>query len=287
MNIDYVYTVDHLLQAGETYPSIERNIYCGGKGLNQSIALSRAGAQTYHAGCIGRDDGAKLTSVLQNSGVNTEFVETVDAPSGHTIIQVDSKGQNCILLFGGANQRITERQVDTTLEHFTEDDFIVLQNETNLVPYIAARAADKGMRIVFNPSPANSAIHDVLKNKIDYLILNEIEAQVISNEEDYDKQLDVLQKRFPETAIVLTLGKHGVVYKDKHNTYSHGIYNVKVVDTTAAGDTFTGFFVSAIAQKNDVPSALRLASIASSIAVSKSGAEPSIPTLSEVNDANF
>ena len=117
LNIDNVYAVDHFIRPGETMSSLGMEVFCGGKGLNQSIAMARAGAQVWHAGAVGRNDGKKLLELLAESGVNTDFVRKTDGVSGHTIIQVDKNGQNCILLFGGANQEITPGQVDETLAH--------------------------------------------------------------------------------------------------------------------------------------------------------------------------
>ena len=112
LNIDYVYRVDHILVKGETESSFSRNIFAGGKGLNQSVALGRAGVNVYHAGCIG-EDGRFMVELLNEAGVDTRFVKVLtDSPSGHTVIQNDKEGDNCILLYGGANIRVTKEQVD-------------------------------------------------------------------------------------------------------------------------------------------------------------------------------
>jgi ribokinase len=282
LNIDYVYSVEHFVRAGETLAATERRIFAGGKGLNQSVALARGGAEVFHAGSVGEADGGFLTSFLQTYNVNTDLVQKTACPSGHAIIQVEPNGQNCILLFDGANGAVTEGQADAALAHFGEGDFVVLQNEIANVPYIAKKAAERGLRVVFNPSPANSAITGVLRQKIGYLILNEIEAQMITGVSGLRGQLAALHGQFPHTAVVLTLGKDGVVYADGEHEYRHGIYDVTAVDTTAAGDTFTGFFIARLIAGSDVPEALRAASLASSIAVSRNGAAPSIPSLDEV-----
>ena len=282
LNIDYVYTVEHFVRAGETLAASERRIFAGGKGLNQSVALARGGAEVYHAGCVGAADGDLLTAALRTYNVNADLVQKVDGPSGHAIIQVERTGQNCILLFDGANGAVTEGQADAALAGFGGGDIVVLQNEIANVPYIAQKAAERGMRVVFNPSPANGAIAGVLKQHIDYLILNEIEAQMITGVSGQREQIAALHAQFPHTAVVLTLGKDGVVYSDGKHEYRHGIYDVSVVDTTAAGDTFTGFFIARLIAGCDEAEALRAASLASSIAVSRNGAAPSIPSLDEV-----
>lgn len=290
LNVDYVYSVEHFVAAGETLDTGARNVFAGGKGLNQSIALARAGAKVFHAGCVGSEDGMVLLNALKTASVNTDFVKTLEGSSGHTIIQVDKNGQNCILLFGGANKAVNEAQIKEALGVFKEDDFILLQNEINASAEIAKLAAQKGMKIVYNPSPVSGSIYDVLKQKIDFLLLNEIEAEMIIQRGaktafDSSSALDELAKKFPDTTIVLTCGKSGVYCREKNSVYHHGIYDVKVVDTTAAGDTFTGFFIAAIIEGRHIEEALRTASIASSIAVSRAGASMSIPSREEVQNS--
>ena len=175
LNIDNVYAVDHFIRPGETMSSLGMEVFCGGKGLNQSIAMARAGAQVWHAGAVGRNDGKKLLELLAESGVNTDFVRKTDGVSGHTIIQVDKNGQNCILLFGGANQEITPGQVDETLAHFEEGDILLLQNEINGLAGLIKKAAEKGMKIYLNPSPVTGELLELPLELVDCFILNEIE----------------------------------------------------------------------------------------------------------------
>lgn len=283
LNIDYVYQVDHFVRPGETLSSDSRQTFCGGKGLNQTIALSRAGVEVFHAGAVGRADGAVLLNTLKSNGVNTDFInQCEDVASGHAIIQVTPSGQNCILLYGGANQTITKEHIDATLSHFSAGDYILLQNEINNVDYIMERAYQKGLVIVLNPSPMNERILALPLAYVSYLILNEVEAADICGELAEDNLLEALSHRYPNAKIVLTLGKRGVQYKDGDTILTHGIYKVPVVDTTAAGDTFTGYFIASLAQGHTPDEALRLASVASSIAVSRKGAEASIPYMHEV-----
>ena len=139
LNLDYVYSVDHILLGGETQSSSGMNVFCGGKGLNQSIALAKAGVPVFHAGMIG-EEGGSLREALDNSGVNTEFVRQIPGKSGHTIIQVDKNGQNSILLYSGANRMLTKEFVDEVLDHFEKGDILLLQNEINLLDYIIDQA---------------------------------------------------------------------------------------------------------------------------------------------------
>lgn len=289
LNIDYVYDVPHILRPGETLASTNRTIYPGGKGLNQSIALAKAGVETYHAGCIG-DGGELLCEMLQESGVNTRFVRTVDGPSGHTIIQRETSGQNNIMLFGGSNQVISEEQIAETLAHFSSGDYLLLQNEINLIPSIITMAAEAGMVIVLNPSPIDEALLTYPLELVDIFLLNEIEAaDIVGSELPPEDLIRALSLKFPEAKIVLTLGEAGALYLDRKDgkVLEHGIFDVDVVDTTAAGDTFTGYFIATLIETNDPHEALRVASLGSALAVSRPGAAPSIPTKEEVSSTNL
>lgn len=285
LNIDYVYNVEHFVRPGETTLSQGRNVFCGGKGLNQTIALARAGAQVYHAGAIGREDGGILLDIMEQSGVHTDFVFRRDCPSGHTFIQVDAGGQNCILLFGGSNRTQTKEEIADVLSHFSAGDYLILQNEVNLVDEMMRAAKARGMIVVLNPSPMDAAIADLPLELCDYLLLNEVEAgDLCGANTNAQELLAAVCAKFPKTAIVLTLGGDGCIYKspDMAQPISQGIFRVPVVDTTAAGDTFTGYFIHGISCGKTPEEALELASKASAIAVSRSGAAPSIPTAAEV-----
>ena len=282
LNIDYVYSVEHFVRPGETTSSTSLSVFCGGKGLNQSIALSRAGAEVYHAGGIGKSDGAMLKDILKMNNVSTDFVKEYEEKTGHAIIQVNQNGQNCILLFGGANQLNTKEYIDYVFENFDKGDYLVLQNEINELDYIIRKAHEKELIIVLNPSPMNDVILKLPLEMVDYFMLNEVEAADICPNTEKENLLSALSEKYPNSKIVLTLGKNGVQYKDKDIVLNHGIYKVKVVDTTAAGDTFTGFFIAEISAGKNPENALEIASKASSIAVSRKGAEPSIPLMNEV-----
>lgn len=287
LNYDYVYAVDHILLPGETSAAYRMDTFCGGKGLNQSVALARAGAQVWHAGLVGEEDGGALLDLCAQNGVKTQYIGKVPGKSGHTVIQVDKKGQNNILLFGGANQSLTADNMERVLSAFGSGDMLLLQNEVNGVPKLIEKGYERGMRIVLNPSPYNEIIGQCDLSKVSILLVNEIEGWQISGLRDPEEILNYFSEKYPQTAVVLTLGSDGVQYRHGQERYSHGIYPVKVVDTTAAGDTFTGFFLAGITGGKTVEEALKLASKASSIAVSRKGAAPSIPTLDEVRQFNF
>lgn len=284
LNIDNVYQVNHFVRKGETISSKSLTLFSGGKGLNQSVALGRAGAKVWHAGSIG-EDGLFLLETLRAAGVNVSCVRVLEeGKTGNAIIQNDAEGDNCILLYGGANQEITREQIDETLSHFSAEDFLVLQNEVNELPYLVQKAHEKGMRIVLNPSPMDEKVFEINLSFVDLFILNELEAAELTRGTGTEpaKMLALLQRKFPSACFVLTLGPQGAYYADAKQTIWQEIYPAKVVDTTAAGDTFTGYFLAAILEGKSVKASLELAAKAAAIAVSRPGAAPSIPKLDEV-----
>ena len=284
LNLDYVYQVNSILIPGETQASTDRKIFCGGKGLNQSIALAKAGVPVYHAGMIG-DGGEILLETCRDNHVNTEFIRQISGPCGHTVIQVDQNGQNCILLYGGANQSITKEFADEVLSHFEKGDMLLLQNEMNELDYIIEKASEKEMQIVLNPSPYNNKLDKCNLNKVTMFLVNEIEGGQITGENNPDEILKKFSQMYPQASVVLTLGGDGAVYQDKTGVYRQGIFPVKAVDTTAAGDTFTGYFLASVLEGMSPQEGLRMAAKASSIAVSRPGAAASVPMRNEVMEA--
>lgn len=281
LNIDYVYKVSHIVRGGETILSDSMQTFCGGKGLNQSIALAKAGASVYHAGMIG-EEGDMLLDTCKKYGVNADLIQKNEGKSGHTIIQVDENAQNCIILYGGANQKLTREMIRDSISQFEQGDILLLQNEVNDLAYIIDAAAERGMFIVLNPSPFNDKLKECDLSKISMFLLNEIEGEQISGESDPDNILNVLKEKFPKARVILTLGEKGSVYQDQEHKIRQGIFPAKAVDTTAAGDTFTGYFIASMIEGRTPEECLKTASYASSIAVSRMGAVESIPMRDEV-----
>lgn len=281
LNLDLVYQMEHFIRAGETFAASRLDKFPGGKGLNQSIALARAGARVYHGGNVG-PDGEALVETLANAGVDTRLIRRVEEVTGHAVIQVDSRGDNSIILYGGANMQVTSGQIDQVLGEFAAGDYLILQNEINRVGEIIEKAFDRGMKIVLNPSPMNSEIRKLPLEKVSFFLLNEIEGEELTGKRQPEEILDELLKRYPGARIVLTLGGKGSVYADGEKRIHQDIYKVEAVDTTAAGDTFTGYFISTLIRTGSCREALDMAAKASAIAVSRKGAAPSIPTLDEV-----
>lgn len=283
LNIDYIYRVNHIGAPGETLAAASREVFCGGKGLNQSIALAKAGAEVYHAGCIG-EEGYMLQQAMEEAGVDCRHVKTLDCASGHAVIQVEDSGQNAILLFGGANQMMTSGYIDQVLGDFDEGDILLLQNEINLLDEIVDKAYARGMKIALNPSPYNDRLQCVDMNKIAIFLLNEVEGEQMTGEKDPGAILEKLGQLYPGTEVVLTLGEAGAVYGDGQRVYRQAAFPVKAVDTTGAGDTFTGYFLAALMGGREIPVCLELAAKASAIAVNRPGAAPAIPCRDEVDD---
>ena len=260
LNYDYTYSLDHIVAPGETITSTKLEVFPGGKGLNQSISLARAGAQVCHAGMVGPDGGMLIDTCEQN-GVDHQFVKTVEERTGNAIIQVSAKGQNSIVLFAGANRQNDRAFVDEVLSHFGEGDLLLLQNEINLVDYLIDRGFEKGMVIALNPSPFDDEMRKCDLSKVTIFLMNEVEGEQITGEKEPEKILTAFRKQYPQSRVVLTLGKAGVVYQDAQQTCRHGIYKVPVVDTTAAGDTFTGYFLAGVLSDLPMDETLRLASV--------------------------
>jgi len=280
-NIDHVYSLENIVRSGETVSTHSLELFEGGKGLNQSIAAARAGMKVFHAGCVG-EDGQMLRDIMQSCGVDLRYLKTVDKRTGHAIIQVSRFGENCILLYGGANLEVTPEYIDEVLADFGRGDILLLQNEISSVDYLVDAASGKGMTVVLNPSPFNEKINGIDISKLSYIILNEHEAYALTEKSDVDEIKDVILTRYPHLKVVLTLGKAGAIYFDSKVSASCPAFDVSAVDTTAAGDTFTGYFFASVAEGLSPKDALARASAASALAVSRMGAAPSIPDRNEV-----
>lgn len=285
INIDHVYQVDHFVQPGETIASNNYQVLLGGKGANQSIALAKAGAEVLHVGCINEND-TKFKQAMIKHGVNGRFIRCSDTASGHAIIQVTPNGENAIFLFGGANREISERDIQTALSDTDANDWVLLQNETSGIADILAAAKAKGLKVAFNPAPMTHDIKSLNFQHIDLLIVNEVEAAELSECARMNDIEAFFQSHFAHAEVIITMGKQGAKYIHPKNTNKDDIvipaFVVEVVDTTAAGDTFIGFFMAHYQQHSIPQQALRFACAASALTVTKQGAAQSIPNIDEV-----
>ena len=277
LNIDYVYSVGHIVAPGETISSAALEVFPGGKGLNQSIALARAGAKVSHAGMIG-EDGRMLAELLEENGVDTHFIRTARERTGNAIIQLADSGQNSIVLYGGANRALTDDYIDDVLSSFDAGTMVLLQNETNACKGVIEKAYGRGMKIALNPSPYDEGLRSCDLSKVSFFLLNEIEGEQITGASEPGDILDAMEDMYPGAVVVLTLGEDGAVLRCRDGEIRQGIYPTTVVDTTAAGDTFTGYFLAAVISGCGFEKALDAASKAASIAISVKGAANSIPS---------
>lgn len=292
LNMDFTYRVPHFVRAGETLAASEVQTFCGGKGLNQSIALAKAGGNVFHAGSIGAD-GAFLLDALKRANIDTGLVTVLnDEKTGHAIIQNTPDGENCILLFSGANTRITTEQIDLALEHFESGDLLVLQNEINQIPYLIRKAKAKGMTVAFTPAPMNEEVSGYPLEETDYILLNETEARALTAAERNETLsatdlADKLRKAYPSVRFVLTLGAAGAFYTHQQALVFQPAFSVQAVDTTAAGDTFAGYFLQSVSAGQAPEEALEIAAKAAAICVTSRGASGSIPDREEVVNADI
>lgn len=283
LNYDYVYLVEHMVQLGETISSFDMETHFGGKGLNQSIALAKAGADVYHAGMVG-EDGEDLAAFCRRYGVHTDFITKQAGKSGHAIIQITPEGENCIILYSGSNGKNTEEKIDEVLAGFAEGDLLLVQNEINLLDLLVEKAYDREMKIVLNPSPMNEKVLCCDLKKVSLFILNEVEGEQLTGEKEAEHILRRMRELYPDAEVVLTLGKEGSMYAGPGKTCACDSFAVEAVDTTAAGDTFTGYYLASILRGKSIEESLKTASAASGIAVTRKGAAPSIPEAEEVED---
>lgn len=225
---------------------------------------------------VGPDGGILLEACRQN-GVDAGHIRQVEERSGNAIIQVGADGQNSIVLFGGANRQNTPEHIDAVLDGFAAGDAVLLQNEINLTERIIDRAHAKGMFIALNPAPFDAHLDACDLGKVSLFILNEVEGAQITGASAPEAILDTLRTRYPGAETVLTLGGDGALYQNETERIAQPIFPAEVVDTTAAGDTFTGYFLAGKGEGLPPAACMRMAALASSIAVSRPGATPSIP----------
>ena len=214
LNIDKVYQVEQFVRPGQTITAKDYAVAAGGKGLNQSLAAARAGAEVLHAGAIGAE-GRFMADLLRESGADTSLLREVDGPSGHAVIEINAAGQNRIIVFGGANRRETREYIERVLDTAQPDDWVLLQNEVNLVPEIICRAHEKGLRVVFNPSPVPENTEKLPLACVSLFMVNEIEAVQLAGTDanaDFEDTLTALRAKYPNASVVMTVGADGVLY---------------------------------------------------------------------------
>ena len=283
LNVDHIYQVEHFVQPGETLAAARQNIVPGGKGLNQSIALARAGAQVWHAGCVGIG-GDGLYELLAENGIHTDYLRKTEEIQGNAIIQVDASGENCILLYGGSNRAIIPDQVNETVSEFGEGDYLILQNETSCLREMIETAAARGLQIVLNPSPFEEWLRELDYRKISWLLINQVEAEQLTGEREPEQVWEYIHGAYPRLKVVLTMGGAGACCFTEQERLFQPAVQTKVADTTAAGDTFTGYFLAGVTAGKSLDACLKQAAAAAALSVAKEGASVSIPWKDQVEE---
>lgn len=276
INIDYFYTLPKLPAAGETLAAKEFDIGLGGKGANMSVAVARAGGDICHIGNVGKD-GAWAVDYMKGAGVDVSGVLMIQEPTGHAIIYRDSEGENSIVIYPGANALQDKDRITAALSKAKSGDVLLLQNETNLQAFAAGLAHKAGMRVAYAAAPFDvNALNDVLPY-IHILVLNTVEMAQLLEQTDHTPDtlgLDLL---------VVTKGAEGCMVYSKETVEKHvPAFPVNPIDTTGAGDTFTGYFLAHLDLGGSIEDALHQANAAAALMVTKKGTANAIPFASEV-----
>lgn len=281
LNIDRVFRVAHIARPGETIASRGLAEFAGGKGANQSVALARAGATVAHIGKIG-PDGLWLRDKLAAEKVDVHFVRQGTSPTGQAVIQVDDAGQNAIVIVAGANRQITSEEIDAALSGAAAGAWLLVQNETSSVADAIRMAKARGLRVALNPAPFDAAAQDYPLELVDLLCVNETEGAALTGHQSPDAIAAALARRLPQCEILLTLGAEGAIRHAGDVTIRQDGFPVEAVDTTAAGDTFLGYYLAG--QQADLAPPARLAGAcrAAALCVTRQGAIDSIPRREEV-----
>lgn len=284
-NIDKVYKMPRLPEKGETLYCSGYEIHVGGKGLNQALAFAFAGADAVVGGKVGAD-GRYLTDYLERNGIDISEIDFSGEFTGHTVIEADPEGQNQMILFGGANREIGEEYCDRLLKKHGDAELILMQYETSCVEYMLKKAHSLGIKTAFNPSPFVDKLKEIDYSCVDIIILNEFEGKSISGESETENVLKALAD-LGCREVILTLGADGAVYYDGETSVYCPAFKVNAVDTTGAGDTFTGYCLYELLSGAAPEKALLTGCAASALEVTKYGAAETIPHSDEVRQFLF
>lgn len=275
INADHIYTVPHIPAPGETLDAGSLRAFLGGKGANMSVAAARAGAHVRHIGAVGKD-GRWAVERLMEYGVDTREIQDSTVNTGHAIIMVAPDGENAIMVYPGANRNIAEYGLNKSLTRAKTGDWFICQNEVNLQEQAAALAKDMGLKVGYAAAPFDADVTAKVLPFLDFLILNEIEAQ----------QLERATGQGPADLavhdVVVTKGAKGADWFGPSGPVSIPAHQVMPVDTTGAGDTFTGYTLACLDRGQPMEQALRTATKAAALMVMRQGTADVIPDLAEV-----
>ena len=289
LNMDLVTRASRLPRAGETLVGQTFTTVPGGKGANQAVASARLGADVAMIGCVGTDAyGIQLRDALQVEGIDCQAVSSVDGSSGVALIVVDDSSQNAIVIVAGANGELTPASLQAFDAVLQAADVVVCQLEVPMdtVGFTLKRGRELGKTVILNPAPASAPLPAEWYASIDYLIPNESEATALSgvtvDSLDSAKLAAAHLIKAGAGKVIITLGAQGALFSDGQ-AFEHLLApKVNAVDTTAAGDTFVGGFAAALASGKSEAEAIRFGQVAAALSVTRAGAQPSIPTLHDV-----
>src|SRR5699024_9261144 len=288
INVDFTTQVNAFPKAGETVRGEHFKVTAGGKGANQAVACAKMGTEVAMIGKVGEDDyGTFLMDQLKNVGVDTSHV-LKQGISGRTFINVDATGENTITYVPGANEMLTENEIEAMDELLDEAAFLVLQQEISpdMLKFVLKKVRSKKCQVLLNAAPSQAMEEDYL-SFVDTLVVNEVELAYLLNQavsentHEINKELDVLLAKGVQK-IIVTLGSKGSLFKNRDHFFETPAYKVKAIDTTGAGDTFIGAYVSCKAQGKTDREAINFATAASACTVTKAGAQDAITTEARV-----
>lgn len=280
INADIFYDLPHIPAPGETLAALGMRKGLGGKGANLSVAAARAGSVAHHIGAVG-EDGLWARDRLLEYGVDTRFITQSDVATGHAIINVASDGENAIVIFPGANAQIPMDGIEQALSQAMTGDIFVTQNETNAQVEAARVARSLGLRVAYAAAPFDVEAARAMLDHTDILFMNEVEAAQLT------ETTDLALTDLPVADVIVTLGAKGSrhIAPNTKEITEHPVVPTEVVDTTGAGDTFTGYVLAGLDRGFTIGQAMRQATFAGSLMVSRLGTADVIPDLAEVEAA--
>lgn len=278
INADLFYEVPHIPAPGETLAASVMRKGLGGKGANLSVAAARAGARVHHIGAVGWD-GLWARDRLMEYRVDTRFIAESDDPTGHAIINVANDGENAIVIFAGANGRLDTNNANSALAEGVVGDIFVTQNETNAQIDAAKTARSLGMSVAYAAAPFEAEAAQAMLPHTDILFMNEVEADQLS------RATGLSVAELPVADVIITKGGAGSQHVSGGKTIDYPAIPADVVDTTGAGDTFTGYVLAGLDRGFTVGQSIRQASFAGALMVARKGTADVIPDLAEVENA--
>jgi ribokinase len=275
INADFVYRVPHIPAPGETLSSISRKMFLGGKGTNMSVAAARAAAHVHHIGAVGQDGRWAIERLLEY-GVDTRNIAVLDTETAQAIIMVDPQGENAIVLHPGANAEIPQVTLQAAMAEAQTGDWLIIQNETNLQRTAAEMGPKLGLKVAYAAAPFDADRVQAVLPYLDFLILNAIEATQL--EQATGKSPGDL----PVRDVIVTRGSEGSDWYGTNGKEHFPAIKVDPVDTTGAGDTFTGYILAGLDRGMPMAQAIAQATKAGALMVTRHGTADVIPDLSEV-----